>query len=132
MARPPRESDGTRLYVPLVIRCARRAAEPSDSDIVSHWQAMDGGGGGSGGIGGGLSPQRGPQSAQSVPYWQSDPSDPIPPSSHMPSECSPSPPTTCVPGTKQSLAHTHDQSGGSGGGGGDGGQPPTMRNCSSR
>ena len=44
-----------------------------------------GGGGGSFGGGGGLA-RRGPQSVQSVPYWQSGYSAPGPPSSHQPSE----------------------------------------------
>ena len=47
--------------------------------------AGDGGGGG-GGVRGGVRGWRGPQSAQSVPYWQSGYSAPGPPSSHQPSE----------------------------------------------
>ena len=39
-----------------------------------------------GGEGGGKDEARGPQSAQSVPYWQSGYSAPGPPSSHQPSE----------------------------------------------
>ena len=47
-----------------------------------------GGGGGSGGDAGGRGCRgwRGPQSKQSVPYWQSGYSAPGPPSSHQPSE----------------------------------------------
>ena len=39
-----------------------------------------------GGEGGGKDETRGPQSAQSVPYWQSGNSAPGPPSSQKPSE----------------------------------------------
>ena len=85
---------------------------------------MPEGGGAGGDSGGGGGTYRSPQSVQSVPNGHSEYSEPAPPSSHTPSECSGCPPGTCVPGMKQVSVHSHVCPGASGGGGGDGGHAP--------
>ena len=76
-----------------------------------------------GGEGGGKDEARGPQSAQSVPYWQSGYSAPGPPSSQKPSEAYVGIPMQLLrqtyPGRRGDGGGASGNGSGEGGGGGD-------------
>ena len=82
-----------------------------------------GAGAGGGGDNGGDRGCRGPQSAQSVPYWQSGYSAPGPPSSQKPSEAYVGIPMQLLrhtyPGRRDGGGGAGGNGGGEGGGGGD-------------
>jgi hypothetical protein len=100
--------------VPWRSPCVASALPVRISWKALHSHGADSGGGGArGGRGGGIAPQRGPQSAQSVAYGQSENAAPGPPSSHTPSELCTSRPA--VPGRRHVSKHV--QPGGSGYGG---------------